>query len=75
MVFVPLEDWKVRLLIIGMLKREVNGLLGSCRVVVRRSDWMTEPTRCHILYQDKTSSIVTNRSCHYSAISHHCHAI
>ena len=29
MVFSPLEDWKVRLLSIGMLDEEVNGLLGS----------------------------------------------
>ena len=52
MVFSPLEDWKVRLLIIGMLRREADGLLGSCRVVERRSDWMTRPTQRRILYQD-----------------------
>ena len=31
MVFVPLEDWKVRLLIIGMFfSREVDSSLGGC---------------------------------------------
>ena len=29
---------------------------------------MTRPTQCQVLYQDKTSSIVTNWSCH-----HPCH--
>ena len=29
---------------------------------------MTRPTRCHILYQSKTSSIVTSWSCHHCAI-------
>ena len=75
MVFSPLEDWKVRLLSIGMLDEEANGLLGGCWVVERRSDWMTRPTRCCILYQSKTSSIVTSWSCHHCAISHHHHAI
>ena len=75
MVFKPLADWKVWLLIIGMLRREVNGLLGSCRVVVRRSDWMTRPTRRCVLYQSKTSSIVTSWSCHHPIILHHHHAI
>ena len=75
MVFSPLEDWKVRLFIIGMLGREVNGLLGGWWVVERRSDWMTRPTRRHVLYQSKTSSIVTGWSCHHCAIPHHHHAI
>ena len=30
MVFSPLEDWKVQLLIIGMVNREVDSLLGGC---------------------------------------------
>ena len=71
----PPEDWKVRLFIIGMLGEEVNGLLGGWWVVVRRSDWMTRPTRRRILYQSKTSSIVTSWSCHHCAISHHRHTI
>ena len=75
MVFTPLADWKVRLLSIGMLSREVSGLLGGCWVVERRSDWMTRPTWRCVLYQSKTSSIVTGWSCHYCAISHHHHAI
>ena len=29
MVFSPLEDWKVRLFIMGMLDEEVDGWLGS----------------------------------------------
>ena len=32
---------------------------------------MTRPTRHHVLYQDKTNSIVTNWSCHCPTISHH----
>ena len=36
---------------------------------------MIRPAQCHILYQDKTSSIVTNWSCHCPAISRHHHAI
>ena len=75
MVFSPLEDWKVRLFIIGMLGKEVSGLLGSWWVVERRSDRMTRPTRCRVLYQSKTSSIVTSWSCHHHAIPHHYHAI
>ena len=75
MVFSPLADWKVRLLIIGMLRREVDSLLGSCQAVERRSDWMTRPPWHRVLYWDKTSSIVTNQSCHHCAISHHHHAI
>ena len=30
MVFTPLADWKVQLLSMGMLDREVSGLLGGC---------------------------------------------
>src|ERR1700743_3379358 len=71
MVFCPLADWKVRLWVIGMLGREVSGLLGSWCVVERRSDWMTRPTRRRVLYQSKTSSIVTCWSCHHCAISRH----
>ena len=39
------------------------------------SDWMTRPTRCRILYQDESSSIMTNWSCHHPFISCHqlCH--
>ena len=55
-----------------MLGKEVNGLLGSWWVVERRSDWMTRPTRHRVLYQSKTSSIVTGWSCHHGAISR-CH--
>ena len=36
---------------------------------------MTRPTRHRILYQSKTSSIVTSWSCHHCAIFHHHHAI
>ena len=36
---------------------------------------MTRPTRCRVLYQSKTSSIVTSWSCHHCAISHHHHTI
>ena len=36
---------------------------------------MTRPTRHCVLYQSKTSSIVTSRSCHPCAILHHHHAI
>ena len=75
MVFSPLEDWKVRLFIIGMLDRKVDGLLGSWWVVERRSDWMTRRTRRRVLYQSKTSSIMTSWSCHLCAVSHHHHAI
>ena len=75
MVFSPLEDWKVRLLSIGMLGEEVNSLLGSWWVVERRSDWMTRPTRHRVLYQSKTSSIMTSWSCHHCTISYHHHAI
>ena len=74
-MFTPLADWKVQLLSIGMLDREVNSLLGGCWVVERRSDWTTRPTRRHVLYQSKTSSIVTGWSCHHCATSHHHHAI
>ena len=30
MVFTPLADWKVRLLSMGMLGKEVDSLLGGC---------------------------------------------
>ena len=30
MVSSPLEDWKVRLLSIGMMDEEISGLLGGC---------------------------------------------
>ena len=50
-------------------------MLGSWRVVERRSDWMTRPTRRRVLYQSKTSSIVTSWSCHHGAISRRHHAI
>ena len=30
MVFSPLADWKVQLLVMGILDRKVDGLLGSC---------------------------------------------
>ena len=70
MVFTPLTDWKVWLLSMGMFEERRRQLL-CCWVVVRRSDWMTRPTRCHILYQSKTSSIMTSWSCHHHAISHH----
>ena len=30
MVLIPLADWKVRLLIMGMFGEEVDGLLGGC---------------------------------------------
>ena len=56
-------------------EKEVSGLLSSWWVVVRRSDWMTRLTRRHVLYQRKTSSIVTCGSCHHCAISHHHHVI
>ena len=46
-------------------------LLSGCLVVGWKSDWMTRPTRHHILYQDKTCSIVTNWSCHHPTILHH----
>ena len=50
-----------------------------CWVVVellkRRSDWMTRLTRHRVLYQRKTSSIVTGWSCHHCTISHHHHTI
>ena len=36
---------------------------------------MTRPTRHCILYQSKTSSIVTGWSCHHCTISYHHHAI
>ena len=49
--------------------------VGNCWVVEWRSDWMTRPTRRRVLYQDKTSSIMTNRSCHNSTMSHHHHTI
>ena len=75
MVFSPLEDWKVWLFIIGMLGREVNGLLGGWWVVERRSDWMTRPARRRVLYQSKTGFIVTSWSCHRCAIPHHHLAI
>ena len=75
MVFTPLADWKVRLLSMGMFEERSRWLLGSCWVVVRRSDWMTRPTRCCVLYQSKTSSIVTSWSGHHCTISHHHHAI
>ena len=75
MVFTPLADWKVQLFNMGIVVEGSRWLLGSCWVVVRRSDWMTRPTQHHILYQSKTSSIVTRWSCHHSAISHHHHAI
>ena len=75
MVFSPLEDWKVRLFIIGMLGREVDGWLGGWWVVERRSDWMTRPTRRRVLYQSNTSSIMTSWSCHCSTISHNHHTI
>ena len=75
MVFSPLEDWKVRLFIIGMLGKEVSGWLGSWWVVERRSDGMTRPTRRHVLYPSRTSSIVTSWSCHHCATPHHHHAI
>ena len=73
-MFSPLEDWKVRLLSIDILVEEANGLLGSWWVE-RRSDWMTRPTWCRILYQSKTSSIVTSWSCHHNAISPRHHVI
>ena len=36
---------------------------------------MTRPTQHRILYKDKTSSIVTNWSCHCPAISRHHHTM
>ena len=75
MVFTPLADWKVQLLSIGMFEEKSRWLLSSCWVVVRRSDWMTRPTWRCVLYQSKTSSIVTSWSCHHCAISHHHHTI
>ena len=75
MVFTPLVDWKVRLLSIGMLVERSRWLLGGCWDVVRRSDWMTRPTWHRVLYQSKTSSIMTGWSCHHCATSHHHHAI
>ena len=71
MVFKPLADWKVWLLSIGMFEERYEQLLEGCLVVGWRSDWTTRPTWCHVLYQDWTSSIVTNWSCHCSTISHH----
>ena len=59
----------------GMLKNRHEQLLWGWLIVEWRSDWMTGLTQCHILYQDQTSSIVTNWSCHYPTISHHHHAI
>ena len=53
-------------------KQTVVGLLLVCWV---ESDWMTRPTRRCILYQSKTSSIVTSWSCHHCAISCHHHVI
>ena len=71
MVFKPLADSKVWLLSMGMIEERYEQLLDRCLVVGRRSDWTTRPTQHCILYQDKTSSIVTNWSCHCSIISHH----
>ena len=56
-------------------RRQVSGVLGGCWVVERRSDWMTRLTRRCILYQSKTSSIVTGWSCHRRAILYPHHAI
>ena len=36
---------------------------------------MTRLTQHHVLYQSKTSSIVTSWSCHHCAISHHHHVL
>ena len=36
---------------------------------------MTRPIRRRVLYQSKTSSIMTSWSCHHCAIPHHHHAI
>ena len=73
MVFKPLADWKVWLLSTGMIEEKYEQLLGGCLVVGRKSDWTTRPTWCHVLYQDWTSSIMTNWSCHCSTISsRHC---
>ena len=74
-MFTPLADWKVQLLSMGMFEKRSRWLLGGCRDVVRKSDWMKRLTRRHILYQGKTSSIVTGWSCHHCAISYHYHAI
>ena len=71
MVFIPLADWKVRLLSMGMFEERSRQLLGSCWVVGGRSDWMTRLTRHRVLYQSKTSSIMTSWSGHHCAISHH----
>ena len=71
MVFNLLADWKVQALIIGIVEERSKQLLCGCWVVGWKSDWTTRPTQCHILYQVKSSSIVTNWSCHYPSISHH----
>ena len=70
-MFTPLADWKVQLLSMGIFEERSRRLLCCCWVVVRRSDWMTRPTQYRVLYQSKTSSIVTSWSSHHCAISHH----
>ena len=75
MVFTPLADCKVQLFNMGMVEWRSGRLLSSCWVVVRKSDWMTRLTRCRVLYQSKTSSIMTCWSCHYCATSPHHHTI
>ena len=68
MVFNPFMDWKVRALFIGIVQERCKQLLCGWWVVGWKSDWMKRPTRHSILYQDKSSSIVTNWSCRHPSI-------
>ena len=61
MVFKPLADWKVQLLSIGTVEG-IYEQLKDCLVVGWKNDWMTRPTQRHVLYQDWTSSTMTNYS-------------
>ena len=58
-----------------MVEKRCEWLLAGYWIVGKRSDWKTGLTWWHILYQDKTSSIVTSWSCHCPTISCHHHAI
>ena len=71
MVFSLLADWKVQALIIGIVEERSKWLLCGWWVVGWKSDWMTRPTQHRVLYQVKSSSIVTNWSCRHPFISHH----
>ena len=69
MVFRLLAVWKVQLLIIGILKKAYEQRLVGCLVVGWKHDGMTGLTQLRVLYQDKSSSIMTNWSCHHHLIS------